>query len=86
MSQASTIASVADPQWELARLECRSCGESLELHQPAVDQPDELLGVCTTCNGWHLVVVGRREAVDLVAFIPRADLIRAARGGRSSER
>jgi hypothetical protein len=35
-------------------LRCPSCHDRLALHQPDVEAPDRLLGVCPKCRGWFL--------------------------------
>ena len=36
-------------------VECPTCRTPLELHQPDIEQPDRLLGICRNCHGWALV-------------------------------
>jgi len=59
--------------------ECQGCGEYLDLHQPAEDRPEELLGVCPECNEWYLVVSDAPGGEELVVKIMKAELIAAAR-------
>ena len=66
-------------EFEPIEPECPSCGDLLTLHQPEADQPDELLGVCRECNGWHLIVPGVAGGVELVIKIMKAELIASAR-------
>ncbi len=35
-------------------LQCPSCDHGLMLHQPDVESPDRLLGICPACRGWFL--------------------------------
>jgi hypothetical protein len=39
-------------------LACPACQMVMEIHQPDLDQPERLLGTCTTCRAWTLVDVG----------------------------
>jgi hypothetical protein len=34
---------------------CQACRAELDLHQPRLERPDELLGICTACDAWHFV-------------------------------
>jgi hypothetical protein len=34
---------------------CLACGEPLEFHQPDLDLPDRLLGICLACKVWFLI-------------------------------
>ena len=38
-----------------ATISCTGCGEVLDLHQPDVEQPDRLLGICPECRTWFLI-------------------------------
>lgn len=40
---------------DAAELPCAGCGGELEIHQPDVDRPDQLLGTCPECGTWFLV-------------------------------
>ena len=34
---------------------CSRCLQEMELHQPDVDQPDRLLGICPECGDWVMI-------------------------------
>jgi hypothetical protein len=44
----------ADPEL-LSGLPCLGCHDLLTIHQPDVESPDRLLGVCPECRAWFLV-------------------------------
>ncbi len=47
------------------RAKCVDCQERLDMHQPEVRTPDRLLGTCSKCGRWFLVLlaIGDLEAV-----------------------
>jgi len=55
----------SEPPGDLAWVRCVNCSESLTLHQPDLDSPDQLLGVCGACKRWVLIelVPDQPEAV-----------------------
>lgn len=38
-----------------AEVLCARCHDMLDRHQPSDDQPDRLLGTCTTCGAWFQI-------------------------------
>ena len=36
-------------------LECPKCSTPLVLHQPDIDSPDRMLGICYRCRAWYLL-------------------------------
>lgn len=44
----------ADPN-QLYEVRCPSCHDLLEIHQPDIESPDRLLGICPKCRAWFLV-------------------------------
>jgi hypothetical protein len=34
---------------------CPGCHEPLAIHQPDLERPDLLLGICPECQGWFLI-------------------------------
>ena len=61
------------PPGDLAWVRCTTCSTSLDLHQPANDFPDRLLGVCKSCGRWSLI--------ELVSDKPEAVMILLPEGG-----
>jgi hypothetical protein len=43
-----------DPEDPLG-MQCPSCHDLLTIHQPDVERPDLLLGICPECRGWFLI-------------------------------
>ena len=39
---------------ESTRLNCRTCGSKLDLHQPDPEMTDRILGTCARCKTWYL--------------------------------
>jgi hypothetical protein len=37
---------------------CQTCKGSLQFHQPDIDRPYRLLGVCSFCHSWTLIGIG----------------------------
>ena len=48
---------------------CPRCEEDeeidLDLHQPDLQQPDRILGICPCCGAWYLLVCGRIDVATL---------------------
>src|SRR5690242_3353116 len=57
---------------------CLACGASLELHQPDIDSPDRMVGICTKCGCWYLLdtIAGTDEAV--MVGLPDGEALRKA--------
>jgi hypothetical protein len=66
------------PPGDLDWVECVDCRGPLELHQPDAQSPDRLLGICTGCGRWYvmLLAVGKPEAV--LVSLPHRDWYQAA--------
>jgi hypothetical protein len=58
----------ADP----SGVRCTGCHEALAVHQPDVERPDRLLGVCPECRGWFLLDV----ALGTIVRLPDQDALR----------
>ncbi len=60
-----TIARYSTACGRVDRGRCLACEMALELHQPAVDLPDRVIGVCEGCGRWYLVelIPGLHEVV-----------------------
>jgi hypothetical protein len=42
--------------WEQTRhIDCSRCNHHLELHQPNLEEPDRMLGICSKCGNWFLI-------------------------------
>lgn len=64
---------------------CLRCPERLELCQPSLHRPDELLGVCPSCGDWHLVAYLPDGAGLLLAHLPLRALMRGGGPGAAAE-
>jgi hypothetical protein len=53
---------------------CGRCGQVLEIHQPAADEPDLLLGTCPDCASWFIIGVSEDEAA--ICLLAGVDLVR----------
>jgi hypothetical protein len=42
---------------DLSRVRCSRCQSSLDLHQPDVERPERLLGMCEDCRSWFLMAI-----------------------------
>jgi hypothetical protein len=62
---------VTDPDSPLG-VECPSCRDLLTVHQPDVEGPDRLLGVCPACHDWFLI----DASVEVIARLPHWDVPR----------
>jgi hypothetical protein len=47
-------------------VECPKCSTALLLHQPDVDWPDQMIGICCNCQVWYLLDL----AAGLMAVLP----------------
>jgi hypothetical protein len=53
-------------------IRCPSCHDLLAVHQPDIESPDRLLGVCVECRAWYLI----DSAVGVMARLPDRDALR----------
>ncbi len=59
---------IGAPAGELEWFGCVNCREPLELHQPNTRSPDRLLGVCTRCGQWYVLLVASPSEALLVVL------------------
>lgn len=58
---------------------CPDCEQPLDLHQPDLGQPMQLLGTCETCSKWFFVVDLDPDGFETVVLeLPSAELVRLA--------
>jgi uncharacterized protein YbaR (Trm112 family) len=58
---------------------CPDCQFPLDLHQPDLEQPMQLLGICESCCKWFFIVGVDDEGNETVLLeLPSAELIRLA--------
>jgi hypothetical protein len=66
------------------RIDCRRCGQGLDLNQPDPEDPDRWLGTCPACGCWQVVEVLDEERTALVVVLPVVEVVRKSiRGARS---
>jgi len=56
---------------------CLNCNSRLVLHQPDLDAPDRLLGVCERCKHWFLIDVLADMTGEIMVRLPDVEVIRA---------
>lgn len=56
---------------------CPDCGMPLDTHQPDVDSPDRLVGVCLGCRRWYMILADPGEADVLMVLLPDRQWFRA---------
>ena len=60
---------------------CPDCELPLDLHQPDLEQPMQLLGTCRSCSKWFFAVDLDPDGIETVLLeLPSADLIRQVHG------
>jgi hypothetical protein len=64
---------------------CLRCGGPLELHQPVIEEPDRLIGICLECRGvrssWHVIDLppSGESGGAVIVLLPDAPSIEANR-------
>jgi hypothetical protein len=66
------------PPGDPGRVRCARCREDLTLHQPDLQSPGRLLGICGGCRRWYLVVMGPGRDSALMVVVPEDRELRAA--------
>jgi hypothetical protein len=61
------------PLDNLFEVECPKCSAPLVLHQPDIDLPEHMLGVCSECQAWYLL----NASAGVMALLP--DLARVGK-------
>jgi hypothetical protein len=58
-------------------LRCPDCHDSLDLHQPDIEQPEQLLGTCSCCSKWFWLVEIDHDWTGTMLFeLPSVDTLR----------
>jgi hypothetical protein len=58
---------------------CPDCQAALDLHQPDVDQPTQLLGICKDCSKWFYLLEHDDDWDRTMLFeLPSVETIRRA--------
>lgn len=58
------------PAGDLNRVGCVECRRPLELHQPDPQSPDRLLGICTGCGRWYVMVLAAGQSQGVWVVLP----------------
>jgi hypothetical protein len=53
-----------------ASVECMACGAPLDLHQPHVEIPYRLLGICEKCQHWYVLELAPGEDESVMVRLP----------------
>ncbi len=56
--------------------ECLNCRSELTLHQPDMDMPERLLGVCEECKHWYLIDLLRDVSQGVMVWLPNSEVVR----------
>ena len=56
----------------LTKLGCRWCRTTLQIHQPNVDKPEQLLATCPGCGAWFRVEIRAGETHGVIISVPEA--------------
>jgi hypothetical protein len=56
----TSLSHVESSRRHLALIKCPTCGVPLNLDQPDIELPNQLLGTCGGCHNWYQVDVTRR--------------------------
>ena len=76
------LTAVLLPSWPDGHslVSCLACPGIVKLHQPALELPDRMFGICEHCLRWHLLDC-RRLGEALMVLLPDGDEFwRASRG------
>jgi len=57
-------------------LKCLNCSSELSLHQPDVNSPERLLGVCEACNYWYLIDIVPDLTHGVMVMLPDVEVVR----------
>ncbi len=58
------------------RAECLNCSSELTLHQPDMEMPERLLGVCESCKNWYLIDLVRDVSQGVMVWLPDSEVVR----------
>lgn len=62
---------------------CQECQSELDMHQPNLHRPEEMLGICHTCGEWHFVRASENDPSLVIALLPVHGLPRVTTGPAS---
>ncbi len=56
--------------------ECLNCATDLTLHQPDMNTPERLLGVCESCKHWYLIDLVPDVSQGVMVWLPDNEVVR----------
>ncbi len=56
--------------------ECLNCSSELTLHQPDMNTPERLLGVCESCKHWYLIDLVPDVSQGVMVWLPGCEVVR----------
>ncbi len=56
--------------------ECLNCASDLTLHQPDMNTPERLLGVCESCKHWYLIDLVPDLSQGVMVWLPDQEVVR----------
>ena len=56
--------------------ECLNCASELILHQPDMNTPERLLGVCESCKHWYLIDLVPDVSQGVMVWLPDKEVVR----------
>ncbi len=66
--------------------ECLNCSSDLTLHQPDMNTPERLLGVCESCKHWYLIDLVPDVSQGVMVWLPDQEVVRELSRPDQSER
>jgi hypothetical protein len=54
---------------------CLKCSSELTIHQPDINLPERLLGVCESCKHWYLIDFGSRAKQGVIVMLPDIEFV-----------
>ena len=66
------------PPADLDWVRCSRCRDHLSLHQPDLQSPARLLGICDGCRRWYLVLMAPGLASAMMVVLPEDQAFQAA--------
>ena len=71
---------------DLGQVRCLSCDAGLNLHQPDVEFPDRLLGICEKCRCWSVLDLLPFENEVVLVLLPGQDLLHNIESSQAAPR
>jgi len=66
--------------------QCLNCPSGLILHQPDLNRPERLLGICESCKHWFLIDLASDEKQGVMVMLPDMEgILEVSHQNRSAE-